>query len=173
MGFRPGFGLLSAFSIAIAWASPAVAQNTSWGDVGVSVVMMNYDLSGTGNTAGLGVRATRTLTANVSLEVGGVFAKPYQQFGSSTLFMPEAQLRYNWKVGRVAPYVGGGIGTALVKSSFHTDWDPTLSMAAGAGVRLTDRLGLKGELRLRGHEWRFAGTTTELSTGLVWLIPAL
>jgi hypothetical protein len=31
---------------------------------------------------------------------------------------------------------------------------------------------LKGEFRLRGHEWRFVGTTTEIATGLVWNIPA-
>jgi hypothetical protein len=37
---------------------------------------------------------------------------------------------------------GGGMGTALVKSDFHTDWDPTYSVASGAGVRLTDRVGL-------------------------------
>jgi hypothetical protein len=68
--------------------------------------------------------------------------------------------------------VGGGAGTALVKSSFHTDWDPTLSVASGTGVRLTDRLGVTGEFRLRMHEWRFTGTTTELSAGLVWRLPS-
>ena len=163
--------LMIGFAVVMAGASPAFAQSGSWGDVAVSAVMVNYDLSGTGNTSGLAVRTSRWLTSSVSLEFGGLFATPRQQFGSSTLFMPEAQLRYNWRAGRVAPYVGGGIGTALVKSSFHTDWDPTLSVAGGAGVRLTDRLGLRGEFRLRGHEWQFVGTTTELSAGLVWQIP--
>ena len=38
-----------------------------------------------------------------------------------------------------------------------------------AGPRcLNDRLSVIGELRIRGHEWRFAGTTTELSAGLAW-----
>ena len=171
MGLDAGKRLSIVFALVMAAASPAFAQNASWGDVAVSAVMVNYDLSGTGNTSGLAVRTSRRLTPSVSLEFGGVFAKPRQQFGSSTLFMPEAQLRYNWRAGRVAPYVGGGIGTALVKSSFHTDWDPTLSIAGGAGVRLTDRLGVTGEFRLRGHEWQMAGTTTELSAGLVWQLP--
>ena len=37
-----------------------------------------------------------------------------------------------------------------MKSDFHTDWDPTLSFAVGTGVRLTERLGVTGEVRLRG-----------------------
>jgi hypothetical protein len=60
----------------------------------------------------------------------------------------------------------------MVKSSFHTDWDPTLSLAAGTGVRLSDRLGLTGEFRLRGHEREFTGTTAELSAGLAWSLPS-
>jgi hypothetical protein len=57
--------------------------------------------------------------------------------------------------------VGGG-QTVLANRN------PTLSVAAGTGVRLTDRVGLTGEFRLRGHEWRFTETTTDLSNGLVW-----
>jgi hypothetical protein len=65
-----------------------------------------------------------------------------------------------------------GMGTALVKSDFHSDWDPTLSVAVSTGVRLTDRVGATAEFRLRGHEWRFVGTSTELSAGLVWRLPS-
>jgi opacity protein-like surface antigen len=97
---------------------------------------------------------------------------PNQQFGPSTLFVPEAQLRHRWDVGRVSPYVGGGWGTALVKSDFHSEWDPTYSVASGAGVRLTERLGLTGEFRLRVHEWRGGATTSELSTGVTWQLPS-
>jgi hypothetical protein len=45
-------------------------------------------------------------------------------------------------------------------------------VAGGTGVRLTDRVGVNGEFRLRGHEWRFTGTTSELSVGLVWRLTA-
>jgi hypothetical protein len=155
----------------IAGASTAGAQG-SWGDLAVSVGRMDYDLSGTGHAPSFAVRATRDLSSNVALEFGGVFAKPNQQFRVSTLFMPEAQIRYRWNVGRVSPYVGGGLGAALVKSFFHTDWDPTLSVAGGTGVRLTDRVAVTGELRIRNHEWAFSGTTTELSAGLAWRLPS-
>jgi opacity protein-like surface antigen len=150
----------------------AQTQDSSWGNLTVSAARIDYDLSGTGTAAGLAVRTTRNLSSNVSLELGSVFAKPEQQFGPSTLFMPEAQLRYRWNTGRVTPYVGGGVGAALVKSSFHTDWDPTLSAAVGTAVHLTDRLDLTGEFRLRGHEWRFVGTSTELSVGVGWRLPS-
>ena len=56
----------------------------------------------------------------------------------------------------------------MVKSDVQTDWDPTLSAAVGTSVRLTRRLGVTGEFRLRGHEWNFTGTTAEISAGLTW-----
>jgi opacity protein-like surface antigen len=152
-------------------ASPARAQE-SFGDLNVSFARLDYDLAGTGNAPALAVRTTHSLTSNVRLEVGALFAKPEQRFGPSTLFAPEAQLQYRWNIGRVAPYVGGGIGAALVKTDFASDWDPTYSVAGGAAVRLTERLAATGELRIRVHEWRGAGTTTEISAGLAWRLPS-
>jgi hypothetical protein len=70
------------------------------------------------------------------------------------------------------PYVGGGIGAALVKSDSRFDWDPTRSFAVGTGVRLAERLGVTGEFRLRGHEWDFVGTTAEISAELGWRFPS-
>src|SRR5688572_20963584 len=98
-----------AVALLVSNASPAAAQDRSWGDLKVSLARVDYDLSGTGSAAGLTVRTTRDLTPSVRLEFGGVFAKPEQQLvGTSTLFLPEAQLQYRWNVGRLAPYVGGG-----------------------------------------------------------------
>lgn len=160
-------------ALAIASVSSARAQTTSWGDVSVSAVRIDYDLSGTGNAPGLAIRSTKNLWSNLAVEFGGVYAKPDQQFGTSSLFMPEAQLRYRWNAGRFFPYVGGGIGAARVKSDFHTDWDPTMSFSAGTGVHVTDRLAVTGEFRLRAHEWRSVGTTAEISAGLAWHLPGV
>lgn len=82
---------------------------------------MDYDLSGTGHVPALSVRAVRDLFSNVSLEVGGSYAKPNQQFGSSTLFMPELEVHDNWTAGRVSPYAGGGIGTRAENSAVAHD----------------------------------------------------
>jgi hypothetical protein len=168
-GTRVVFSFLLALTVA--GVSTARAQESAWGDLTVSAARIDYDLSGTGTAAGFAVRTTRALTSGLRLEVGGLFAKPGQQFGPSTLFVPETQLQYHWGGRRVAPYLGGGVGAALVKSDFHTDWDPTLSFAVGTGVRLSEGVGVKGEFRLRGHEWDFVGSTAEISAGLAWRIP--
>jgi outer membrane protein W len=145
----------------------------------VSAGRVNFDLSGTGDTAGFSVRATRFLSPHLSFELRSLFARPCQQFqdckaeGPATLIAPEAQLQYHWTAGRIEPYLGAGLGTAAVRSSsLGTRWDPTISFAAGTAVRVTDRLALTGEFRLRGHEWRFVGTTTEISAGVAWHVPA-
>ena len=172
MGVR-GVVVLSSLFMLGALAVPASAQGTSWGDVAVSGVVIDYDLSGTGQTAGVAVRLTRELTDRLALEARGLYARPDQQVGPSTLFIPEAQLQYRWQVARVSPFVGGGIGAAGVWSDIGTDWDPTLSIGGGASVRLSDRVSVVGEMRLRGVEWRFAGSTAEWSGGLAWRLPGL
>ena len=171
---RISYRVVVSCLLAVAIASPltAHAQGTSWGDLTVSAVRLDYDLSGVGTAPGLAVRTTRDLFSNVRLEFGALFVKPDQQFGPSTLFVPEAQLQYRWRTGRISPYVGGGLGAAIVKSAFHTDFDPTLSVAVGTGVRLTERVGVTGEFRLRGHEWRFTGTSAEISAGLAFRLPS-
>jgi hypothetical protein len=44
---------------------------------------------------------------------------------------------------------------------------PTLSFAGGSRIQLTERLGLFGEFRVRGVEWDFVGTTTDVIGGIV------
>jgi hypothetical protein len=77
------------------------------------------------------------------------------------LFVPEGHLHYRWDLGRVTLFAGGGLRAARVHSNFRsdysTDWDLTMSVAGGTGVRLTEQLGLIGELRVRGIEWDFPG----------------
>lgn len=162
--------------VLLASVSTARAQG-SWSEISVLAARVDFDLSGTGQTNGVAVRATRSFTPHVVLELRSLFARPCQQFqdcremGPATLFAPEAQLQYHWALGRIEPYVGAGLGTSALHSSLGTDWEPTMSFAVGSGVRLTDQLGLTGEARLRGHEWRFVGSTAEISAGVVWRLP--
>ena len=177
-----GFRVTGAFALAffLFGATAAHAQNptSSLGDVSVTAGRVDYDLSGTGHTSGLAIRWVKDLNSSVSLELRGLFARPCQQFqscddvGPATLFVPEAQLQYRWKVARLEPFVGAGLGLSTLRSSFHTAADPTVVFSAGTGVRLTERLALTGEFRLRGHEFRFVGTSTEVNAGLSWRLPA-
>ena len=167
MRFR---SLILSCAFLLAGSASAFAQSPTW-DFGISVARIDYDLSGTGSAAGVAGRATRALTRNVALEVRGLFARPEQQSGPASLFAPDVQVQYRWKIGRLTPYVGGGVGFAAIKSPFRTDWDSTTSVAAGTGVRLTDRVALVGELRIRGFEWDYVGSTGEWSIGLAWAVP--
>jgi len=142
MSFERRLIVSAVFALAVVGVPTAHAQESAWGDLTVSAARIDYDLSGTGSAAGIAVRTRRNLTSHATLEFGGLFAKPEQQFGPSTLFVPEAQFQYRWGAGRLSPYIGGGIGAALLKSDIRTDWDPTLSFAVGTGVRLTERLGV-------------------------------
>jgi opacity protein-like surface antigen len=151
----------------LAGVTPAFAQQPAW-DFGLSAARIDFDLSGTGSAAGVAARASRDVTRNVGIEVRGLFARPEQQAGPSTLFAPDIQVQYRWRIARLTPYAGGGVGFAAVKSPIRTDWDPTTSVAVGTGYRLTDRVRLLGEFRLRGFEWDYVGSTAEWSIGLAW-----
>ena len=160
------------FFIAVAAAPASLwAQDASRWDVGVAGSVVQYDLSGVGNAPGVVVRASRDLTPHVVFEARGLLAWPEQQSGPSTFFVPEVQLQYRWNVARFSPYVGGGGGFARNSSPFRTDWDTTLSLAAGTSVRLTEQMAVTGELRLRGVD-RFAGSTAEWTAGLAWRLPS-
>lgn len=91
--------------------------------------------------------------------------------GPATLFVPEAQLQYRWTAGWLEPFVGAGLGLSALRSSFHTEVDPTVSFSVGTAVRLTERLALNGEFRLRGHEFRFVGSSSEVNAGISWRLP--
>ena len=160
----------------LAGSASAFGQTPSW-DLAVAAARVDYDLSGTGSARGLAAGATRYFTPHLGLEIRALFAKPLQQSGPSNLFAPDVQIQYRWNIARLSPYVGGGIGVASVSSPFRTDWDPTMSVAVGTRVRLTDHLGAVGEMRIRGIEWdlarnpadwNFPGSTGEFSAGLVW-----
>ena len=141
------------------------AQHGITGTAGV----MDFDLSGTGQTFVAAVRATRAITDHVGVEVGASFAKPEQQFGPSTFLAPDLQLQYHWRVGRVRPYAGGGIGFAHVRANLaDNETDFTWSGAGGVRIDLTDRAAVVGEMRVRGIEVDFTGTTAEWVGGVTW-----
>lgn len=180
---RIGFKvLLVLFMLSSVCVRDARAQQRAWSDVAVSAGRVDFDLSGTGHARGFAVRSARHFSPNVRVDLRALYSKHcgerigdqacgLGQSGPFSLFMPEAQLQYQWHAGRLSPYVGGGFGLARVKSPARVDWDPTLSAAVGSTFYLTERLGVTGEFRLRGHEARFTGTTSEITAGLAWRLP--
>ncbi len=84
--------LLLSCALILAGSRAALAQERSW-DFGVSGAYVDFDLSGTGSTAGVAARATRYITPSLAVEMRGLFARPRQQSGPSTLFAPDIQVQ--------------------------------------------------------------------------------
>jgi hypothetical protein len=87
------------------------------------------------------------------------------------MFVPEGRLSYAWRFGRLRPYVSGGAGTAVVRSSddvVGTRWRLSVSGGGGARVFLNDRTYAIGEMRLRGISQDFSATTAEWLGGIGW-----
>ena len=141
----------------------AAARNT----ISASTGSMNFDLSGTGNTWNVTVRGTRALTSHVALEFGGMFARPDLQGGTGTVILPEVQLQYHWRVNRVAPYAGGGVGFIHQRRDvIGSTNNLALGAVGGARFYFNDRVAALGEFRLHTIKRNFAGTTAEIMGGV-------
>ena len=167
--------ILRSLSIALALLAAgsvsAYAQHDTSLLVGAGA--MNFDLSGTGTTPAFTARVSRELGARFVAEASLLVARPDQQFGNPTILAPEVQLQYHLPVGRFTPYLGLGVG-AMRESAIElgdiaigSEWSPTISFAGGTRVGVYDRIGLFGELRIRGVEWDFTGTTADIMGGVV------
>ena len=141
----------------------AAARNT----ISASTGSMNFDLSGTGNTWNVAVRGTRALTPHLALEFGGLFARPDLQGGRGTVILPEVQLQYHWRVNKVAPYAGGGVGFLHQRRDFIGSTNNfALGAVGGARFYFNDRMAALGEFRIHTIERDFAGTTAEIMGGV-------
>jgi hypothetical protein len=166
--FLAGF-IVAAAQSASAQELTAASGRPAFEGVEVAVGLMDFDLSGTGQTLSIDMRGAKALNRRLALEFGVTVARPQQQFGGSSLFVPEAQLTYSWKFGRVRPFVRGGGGLAHEsKLGFEARWRPSLSGGGGARIQLTDRLHAIGEMRLRGIGRSFGGSTAEWLGGIGW-----
>jgi hypothetical protein len=129
-----------------------------------------FDLSGTGRGFIGGARIDTPLSPALILE-GGVAAMSAPQAGDTTVVvLPEALAQVQLP-RRLAPYLGLGLGVAVdVRDEEFggTQIDPTFIGAAGIRLDLTESAGLRVELRVRGHETGFVGTTADWTGGVSW-----
>jgi hypothetical protein len=117
----------------------------------------------------IAARVERTLGRVGILEGSLLVARPSQQFGDTTTYViPEVQAQAQLPLGRVAPYLGAGIGVARdFRKDVHggTRTDVTLSAAGGLRAWVTQRFGARAELRVRGIGTRFQGSAAEFTVG--------
>jgi hypothetical protein len=145
------------------------AQNASAHAFNFGAGLFNFDLSGTGNAPSVFMSVDGSLTEHWILEGGLTVAFPDQQFDRTKLLIPEAQVQYQWPIGRFAPFVGGGPGIAIdVRDDRFGDNRTDFALSGGGGVRvsITDSLGVRGEFRLLGFGTHFSGSAAELRGGL-------
>jgi len=129
-----------------------------------------FDLSGTGHGFIGGARIDVPVRAALILE-GAVSVMSAPQAGdTTTVVFPEALVQVQLP-RRLAPYLGLGLGVAVDirdEDFGGTQIDPTFIGAAGIRFDLTETAGLRTELRVRGHETGFVGTTADWTGGVSW-----
>lgn len=158
----------AALALMAAFALPGAARAQSVSELSVGGGIMDYDLSGVGQTLTLNARAVAPLSRTFVLEPGIVWARPeLQGGGEATLLIPEVQLQARFPLGAVAPYLGVGVGAALAFADDRDD-DHEVAFSGGAGLRI-DAGGLLGFVidgRVHGLGTEFTASTAELTLGL-------
>jgi hypothetical protein len=161
---------LLAVSVPAASRAQSVESRPS---VSLNAGAFQFDLSGTGTAPMLALRGDMPLSRHFLAEGSISAARPTQQFGATTFIAPEAQVQAQLPLagGRVAPYLGAGAGLAIdVRNKGYIGDRSILTVSGATGLRywLTDQLGLRGELRVRGIGTRFEGSAAEWTLGTSW-----
>ena len=137
--------------------------------LGLFVGASEYDLSGVDQATIVAVRVHRDLSRIAVLEFGVAHVELRQQFGRSNLYLPEVMGQLQWPLGRVAPYLGFGIGAGIdvpINTTLSTDVDATFSGAIGARISLPYNLTLSLDGRLRTFGTKFTASGSEGTIGL-------
>lgn len=126
-----------------------------------------YDLSGTGTGFVTALRADQAVFRFVVFEIGAEYFTYRTASGTrARLLLPELSVQGMARVGRVAPYLGGGLGLAIVITGTGEDVF-TLHGVAGVRYRLSSTTGLRAEVRLRSLD-PFTGSMGAMTAGFAW-----
>lgn len=129
----------------------------------------DYDLTGSGRTAMVAIRADAELRRWLVGELGVSALRPTEDLPSRlTYLVPELQLQLQLRAAAFRPYVGAGGGWFYAIGPNRRS-QSALSASASAGVRigLPDvRFGLQGEVRLRGIDREFSRRVAEWTGGV-------
>jgi hypothetical protein len=129
--------------------------------VSLTAGISEYDLSGTGDTLFVALRAQFPLNSFLLVEPGLGYMKYVTQGGDArTHWFPEVQLQAELSIRRVRPYLGAGIGASYVSQDGQNETELTLSGAGGVRVDVGAGWGAGGELRVRAVD-PWTGTTAD------------
>lgn len=146
----------------------AGAQRADRLSVSVVAGSGEYDLGGTGTgTSFNGAVTWRPLNRVLVVESNvGLFRTTPEPGVRSTLLLPELGVQAEVRLGRVRPFIGGGVGQARESVQGYTsDWETTLHGVLGARLALGAGWGVRLEGRVRAVD-PFAGTVADFGVGL-------
>jgi hypothetical protein len=157
--------IIAAAAAVIAVPAAASAQSARPA-ISVNGGMTEYDLSGVGRAATVGVRAQLPVTGALVIEPGLNYMQYNSQGGTGTnLWFPEVQLQAELPLRTVRPYLGIGAGAALISAEGQRATELTFSSAAGVRVALGGGWGVGGELRIRAID-PWAATTADFGLSI-------
>jgi hypothetical protein len=168
---RTAAAAASLLAAAAATAAPrrAAAQDYRLASgVALSAGVADFDLTGSGTTAMVALRADAELRRWLVGEIGVGALRPKEARPSRlTYVVPEAQLQLQIRAGALRPYLGGGGGWFYAIGP-NRKLQSALSASAAGGVRIAQpghRYGLQAEVRLRGIDREFSREVTEWTAG--------
>lgn len=132
--------------------------------------LFDFELDGDGYAPMLAARAVVPVATVLMLEGSVLAARPGQDFATTTLLIPEAQVQLVLPFVRLVPYIGLGAGAAIDfrdsdaggRRSFAT-----FSGAVGAKYWLRETFGAQLEYRARGIGSDGA-SSNEFGLALLW-----
>lgn len=133
--------------------------------IGLVGGISQFDLSGTGTTGVVAVRADFNARSWFVVEGGLSLFRPQEQFGKQLSYaIPEVQIQLQLPTRGVRPYLGVGVGSIL--ASGGPGAQRMVSGAGGLRIAVPDtRVDLRAELRVRGIGESFTGSIAEWTFG--------
>lgn len=156
--------LLGAFSIECLQAQGA--RDVPKHAVSLVAGVSQFDLSGTGTDAVIGVRAETAWRRWLVAEAALSSFRPGEDIPRTTRYwIPEAQVQLQIPGARIRPYLGAGGGYVLIPDARPNRGTASLSTGVRAALPGSN-LDARGELRVRGIGRNFGGSTAEWTAGV-------
>jgi hypothetical protein len=129
--------------------------------------LTSYDLAGTGTAPAGAIRADQRVFPFLIFELSLEYMAYDAQGGTrNRLLMPEFSVQATTGLGRVHPFIGGGVGFGILVTGPGEDV-ATLHAVGGMRIVLAPAWGARGEVRIRSLD-PFTGTMGDFTLGLSW-----
>ena len=166
------FAFVAIVSAALLYpAGVASAQETAPpAHLVIQTGLFDFELVGDGYAPMIAAKAVVPIATVLMLEGSVLAARPGQDFATTTMLIPEAQVQLVLPFAQLVPYIGLGVGAAIdLRDSDMggTQSFATFSGSVGGKYWLLDSLGAQVEYRARGIGSE-GGSSNEFGLALLW-----